>query len=88
MSTDDFVAAAEQALASGDFSKVSDEEIARVMTAAIRVYAAKSEALEATPNPIEPEKVTPTDVVVAVSEIVKAAGLNLFDLSMWFRRSK
>jgi hypothetical protein len=88
MSTDDFVAEAERALASGDFSGISDDEIARVMTAAIRVYAAKSEALEATPSPIVPEKVTPTDVVVAVSEIVKAAGLNLFDLSMWFRRSK
>lgn len=88
MRGEDFIAAAEQALAAGDFSGIPDDEIAAVMTAAIRVYAAKSEAMEATPSPIIPDKVTPTDVVVAVSEIVKAAGLNLFDLSMWFRRSK
>jgi len=81
-----FVAAAERALSTGDFSLVSDAEIARVLTAAIRLYAAKSDVDGATPQPIVPEKVTPTDVVVTVTEIIRAAGLNLWDLSMWFRR--
>jgi hypothetical protein len=30
--------------------------------------------------------VTPTEVVTVVSEMIRTAGLNLFDLSMWFRR--
>ena len=83
---DAFVAKAEQALASGDYSLVPDTEIARVMTAAVRLYAAKSDAEGTTPLPLTPEKVTPTDVVVTVSEMIRAAGLNLWDLSMWFRR--
>jgi hypothetical protein len=83
---DAFVQAAEQALASGDFSRISDAEIERVMTAATRLYAAKSDATGATPQPVTPERVTPTDVVVVVSEMIRAAGLNLWDLSMWYRR--
>jgi hypothetical protein len=32
--------------------------------------------------------VTPTDVVVTVSALIKSAGLNLWDVSMWFNRAK
>jgi hypothetical protein len=32
--------------------------------------------------------VTPTDIVVTVSELIRAAGLNLWDLSMWFARKR
>jgi hypothetical protein len=83
---DDFVDAAERALASGDLDGVSNEDLERVMTAAVRLYAAKSETDNPPDTPITPEKVTPTDVVVSVSDIIKAAGLNLWDVSMWFRR--
>jgi hypothetical protein len=83
---DDFVDAAERALTSGDLDGVSNEDLERVMTAAVRLYAAKSETDNPPDTPITPEKVTPTDVVVSVSDIIKAAGLNLWDVSMWFRR--
>jgi hypothetical protein len=83
---DDFVDAAERALASGDLDSVSDAELERVMTAAVRLYAAKTETDSPPATPITPDRVTPTDVVVAVSDIIKAAGLNLWDVSMWFRR--
>jgi hypothetical protein len=81
-----FVAAAERALASGDLAKVSDEELARVMTAAVRLYAAKADVDGDTPVPVEPEKLTPTDVVVTVTALIRAVGLNLWDLSMWVQR--
>ena len=32
--------------------------------------------------------VTPTDIVVTVSDLIKSAGLNLWDVSMWFNRTK
>ena len=83
---DDFVEAAEQALTSGNLDSVSDADLERVMTAAVRLYAAKTETDNPPATPITPERVTPTDVVVAVSDIIKAAGLNLWDVSMWFRR--
>ena len=83
---DDFVEAAERALASGNLDLVSDAELERVMTAAVRLYAAKTETDNPPATPITPDRVTPTDVVVAVSDIIRAAGLNLWDVSMWFRR--
>jgi hypothetical protein len=83
---DDFVAAAERALTSGHLGLVSDAELERVMTVAVRLYAAKTETDDPPATPITADRVTPTDVVVTVSDIIKAAGLNLWDVSMWFRR--
>jgi hypothetical protein len=83
----DFVTAAEQALASGKLDSVSDAELERVMTAAVRLYAAKAEA-DDPPAVVTPELVTPTDIVVTVSALIRAVGLNLWDVSMWFNRTK
>ena len=85
---EDFVAAAERALTSGQPGQVSDADLERVMTAAVRLYAAKVDADMAPAQPITPSAVTPTDIVVTVSDLIKSAGLNLWDLSMWFNRSK
>ena len=84
----DFVAAAEHALASGRLDRVSDAELERIMTAAVRLYAAKAEAAGASAQAVTPEMVTPTDVVVTVSALIRSAGLNLWDVSMWFNRAK
>jgi len=83
---DDFVAAAERALSSGEPGLVSDADLERVLTAAVRLYAAKVETDSPPANPIAPSSVTPTEVVVTVSDMIRAAGLNLWDVSMWFRR--
>jgi hypothetical protein len=85
---DDFVAAAERALSSGDPAQVADADLERVLTAAVRLYAAKTESDKPPVQPITPSIVTPTDIVVTVSDMIKAAGLNLWDVSMWFNREK
>ena len=85
---DDFVAAAERALTSGKLDGVPDAELERVLTAAVRLYAAKAETDRPPATPITPSSVTPTDVVVTVSGLIRAAGLNLWDVSMWFNRMK
>jgi hypothetical protein len=85
---DDFIAAAERALSSGRPDLVSDAELERVMTAAVRLYAAKAESDSAPITPVTPSLVTPTDVVVTVSDLIRAAGLNLWDVSMWFQRKR
>jgi hypothetical protein len=85
---EDFVAAAERALTSGQPGQVSDADLERVLTAAVRLYAAKVDADLAPAQPITPSAVTPTDIVVTVSDLIKSAGLNLWDLSMWFNRDK
>ena len=85
---DDFVAAAERALSSGQPGQVSDADLEKVLTAAVRLYAAKTEADAPPAQPITPSNVTPTEIVVTVSDMLKAAGLNLWDVSMWFNREK
>jgi hypothetical protein len=85
---EDFVAAAERALASGETGAVADADLVRVMTAAIRLYAAKAESEQSPAPPVDPQTVTPTEIVVVVSDLIKAAGLNLWDVSMWFNRGR
>ena len=82
-----FVALAERTLASGNYDVFSDADLERVMTATVKLYVAKAEGAGACPPPVTAERVTPTEVVTVVSEMIRAAGLNLFDLSMWFRRT-
>jgi hypothetical protein len=84
----DFVEAAKRALCSGNLEQVADAELERVMTVAVRLYAAKAEAENSAVRPVTPEEVTPTDVVVTVSALIRGAGLNLWDVSMWFNRTK
>jgi hypothetical protein len=81
-----FVQAVEAALAAGDPGRITDAEVERVMTAAVRIYAAKIDADCGSPPPVTAERVTPTDIVVTVTALLKAAGLNLWDLSMWVQR--
>jgi hypothetical protein len=85
---DDFVAAAERALSAGQPGQVSDAELERVMTAAVRLYAAKTETDRPPAQPVTASVVTPTEIVVTVSDLIRAAGLNLWDVSMWFNRKK
>src|SRR5262245_3472829 len=84
----DFVAAVQQALASGELQRVADAELEQVLTAAVRLYAAKAEGDAPPQQAVTPSEVTPTDIVVTVSALIRAAGLNLWDVSMWFNRSK
>ena len=85
---DAFVDAAERGLANGAFSSVPSSELQRVLTAAIKLYAAKAEAEEQFPAPVSAEKVTPTEIVLVVSELLRAADISLFDLAMWYRRGE
>ena len=79
-----FAAAAEQALA--DPAGISSGELEHVLTAAIKLYAAKAETQERPAPPVSVEKITPTEVVLVVSELLRTANISLFDLAMWYRR--
>lgn len=66
---------------------VSDRELESVLTAAIRLYAARSERSGTFPPPISSDA-TATEVVTVVSEMLRAVDINMFDLSMWFGRRR
>ncbi len=81
-----FAAAAERALAAG--TDVASTDIERAMSAAVKLYAAKTESEEPPAPPVASDRVTPTEVVVVVSEMLRAVDVSLFDLAMWYRRPR
>jgi hypothetical protein len=83
-----FAESAERVLAGGAASSVAHNDVERVLTAAMKLYAVKAEGEATPPPPVSPDKITPTEVVVVISEMMRAVNLNLFDLSMWYRRAR
>ena len=83
-----FVTLAEGDLAQPASGDLSDADLAAVMTAAVRLYAVRCEVRDTFPAPLIAERVTATDVATVVSEIVRVADLNMFDLSMWHGRPR
>jgi hypothetical protein len=81
-----FCAAVETALKRGEPQAISDASLRRVLTAAVRVYAAKAEDLGREIAPFLDNAVTATETVTAACAMIRAADLNLFDVAMWFRR--
>ena len=84
----DFVRLAESGLADPEQMGVTDEQLARAMTAAVKLYSARAEATSTFPPPLDRGRVTATDVLVAICEMIRVADVNLFDLSMWFGRPR
>ena len=81
-----FCAAVESALKRGEPQAISDASLRRVLTAAVRVYAAKAEDVGREIAPFLDNAVTATETVTAACAMIRAADLNLFDVAMWFRR--
>ena len=81
--------AAKDLVSKGEAARVSDEAVAQIITAAVRLYYAKSE-LEDRPVPAivqeGQETLTPTEMLVAVSEMLRDVRLGPMELGLWFRR--
>jgi hypothetical protein len=81
--------AAKRLVEKGEAARVSDEAVAQIITAAVRLYYAKSE-LEDRPVPAivqeGAETLTPTEMLVAVSEMLRDVRLGPMELGLWFRR--
>jgi hypothetical protein len=85
----DLHVAARDLVRDGEASRVSDEAVARIMTAAIRLYVAKSDGEERTFRPIvgdDNEPLTATELLSAVSELLRALRLGPMELALWYRR--
>ena len=74
------------ALQRGELDAIPDDALRRVLTAAVKVYAAKAEAADGELAPFEADTVTATETVVTACAMIRAADLNLFDIAMWFQR--
>jgi hypothetical protein len=65
---------------------ISDAALQEVLTAAVKVYAAKVERRGHDVAPFAPGTVTATETVVTACGLIRAADLNMFDVAIWFHR--
>jgi hypothetical protein len=82
----DFCAAARDALKRGQPDAISDRTLQQVLTAAVKLYAAKVERRGHDMPPFAPGTVTATESVVTACGLIRAADLNMFDVAIWFHR--
>ena len=68
-----------------DVAIPSDDDLARIATAAIKLYAARAEQTGKYPCLLT-KGTTATEVIVAVTEMMRFADLNAFDVNMWLGR--
>ena len=86
MPSADFCAAARDALKRGEPDAISDKTLQQVLTAAVKVYAAKVERRGHDVPPFAQGAVTATETVVTACGLIRAADLNMFDVAIWFHR--
>jgi len=84
--TANFCAAARDALKRGQPDAISDRTLQQILTAAVKVYAAKVERRGHDVPPFAPGTVTATESVVTACGLIRAADLNMFDVAIWFHR--
>ena len=81
--------AARELARDGEAARVSDEAVAQLLTAAIRLYYMKADVEERTFAPVIREQTDPltaTEVLSAVSELLRALKLGPMELALWYRR--
>jgi hypothetical protein len=83
---DDFCALARDALKRNEPDAISDKALQQVLTAAVKLYAAKVERRGHDVAPFAQGTVTATETVVTACGLIRAADLNMFDVAIWFHR--
>jgi curli biogenesis system outer membrane secretion channel CsgG len=70
----------QRALKAGDHEVLTPELLQKLMTAACRLYSAQ---VEAGSQALPVGEVTPTDIMVTASGLMRAGNLAVFELGMW-----
>jgi hypothetical protein len=73
----------ERALADGRIDTLTPQALQALMAAACKAYAAQVEAGNPTAALAQRTTVTPTEVMVTASGLLRAANLAVFELGMW-----
>ncbi len=82
----DFCALTRAALKRGEPDAIPDKVLQQVLTAAVKLYAAKVERRGHDVAPFAEGTVTATETVVTACGLIRAADLNMFDVAIWFHR--
>jgi len=71
------------AAAVADPDRIADADLRTLLAGALRLYAAKAENGMRTPLPPNAGGLAVTDAMVAVTDILHALNVQVFELSMW-----
>lgn len=80
----DFVAAVERQLARPEEAIIGDAELARLMNAAVRLYATRVEERDARIPLLDLQGLSTSAVLTAACEMIRQVDVNMFDVAMWF----
>ena len=70
----------QRALQAGDHEVLTPQTLQKLMTAACRLYSAQSEAGS---QVLPVGEITPTDIMITASGLMRAGNLAVFELGMW-----
>lgn len=79
----------QQALCKGEADRINDQTVRRILTTALKLYAAKTDGGSRTFRPLEgsyDEVVTPTEALIATTSILRALGLGPVEFGLWSSR--
>ena len=79
----------ELAIEKNEAARISDDTVAKLMTTALKLYAAKTDGEGRTFRPVlgkYDEIVTPTEALTAVTEVLRALRLGPMEFGLWSRR--
>ena len=71
------------AAATSDPARISDDSLRSLIASVLRLYAAKADSGMRKPLPPDSGGVTVTDAMLAVTDILHALNVQVFELSMW-----
>jgi hypothetical protein len=71
------------AAAVGDPDRIADADLRALIANAVRLYAAKADNGMRMPLPPDAGGVTVTDAMIAVTDLLHALNVQVFELSMW-----
>jgi len=76
----------EQAIENGEIADVAREDLAKLMSGAVKLYATAAEDAESE-LPVIDATVSTTEAMVVACALLRAHHLNPFDLALWFSRT-
>jgi ribosomal protein S28E/S33 len=79
----------ERTFQAGEVTQLRGEDVTKLMSGAVKLYAAQVEEAEPGPDvvPVIDDTVSTTEAMVVACALLRAHHLNPFDLALWFSRT-
>lgn len=77
----------DRTIEAGELAEVPEDDLGKLMSGAVRLYAARVEESEAKAPRVINETVSTTEAMVVACALLRAHHLNPFDLALWFSRT-